>query len=204
MRLNDPLVTEIEFKNRLFHVNLAFDNILDIFDILNDTSYEGYEKLDLICSFLIDYEIVQEELNHKQVTMHKKPDLSLDDMAEFYSKVRDEHIVVSEQTFIERDIMGEPMPMDKNQIMDIELDAKFIFASFFSMGINLFEQQGKLSWLEFQALLAALPDDSIMSKIIRIREWEPKKGDSPDYISEMRKLQKKYALPGYEVGEENV
>lgn len=204
MRLNDPLVTEIMFNNRVFHINLAFDNVLDIFDVLNDNNYEMVEKIDLICSLLIDYEIVEEEINKKIVLKHLKPKMTLDEMIEFYSKVRDEHIVVKDETFIERDVMGEPMPLQKNQIMDIELDAKFIFASFFTMGINLFEQQGKLSWGEFQALLEALPDDSIMSKIIRIREWEPQKGDSTERISEMRKLQKKYALPNSKVGEDDV
>lgn len=53
--------------------------------------------------------------------------------------------------------------------------------------------------MEFQALLNALPDDSIMSKIIQIRTWQPKGGESQDYLDEMNKLQKKYSLNQEEV-----
>lgn len=37
MRLNDPLVTSIEFDGIELPIDLTFDNVLDVFDILEDS-----------------------------------------------------------------------------------------------------------------------------------------------------------------------
>lgn len=178
MKLNDSLVTEIEFKGKEYPLDLAFDTILTVFDYLNNRHLLPYERLELALIALIG-----------------KNDLSQEEQYQLYSEILNQHILLAKQDhFIEKDIMGNPMPIQDEKIMDIEKDAKFIFASFFQIGINLFEQQGKLSWLEFQSLLESLPDDSIMSKIIQIRKWKPRKGDSHEHIAEMRRLQKKYSL----------
>lgn len=183
MKLNDPLVSEIEFNDCIYPLDLAFDNVLDVFEILNDKSLEKFEMIDSACELLIG-----------------ENDLSVSEQAEIFSKVWERYISSTDE-FIETDILGNPMPIKQDRYIDFELDAKFIYASFFALGINLFEQQGKLSWIEFQALFDALPDDSIMSKIIRIRQWEPTNGESPERVSEMRRLQKKYALPSSETKE---
>ncbi|MDT2774788.1 Gp15 family bacteriophage protein, partial [Enterococcus durans] len=82
-------------------------------------------------------------------------------------------------------------------------DAKYIYASFRQIGINLFEEQGRMMWEEFQALLESLPDDTILARIIQIRTWEPSKGESTKEKERMRKLQQKYTLPNFEVGEDD-
>ena len=79
-------------------------------------------------------------------------------------------------------------------------DAGDIYASFrMAYGINLFEEQGKLTWKEFSALLNGLPDNTPVAKLIQIRDWKPTKNDSAEYKSKMRKLQNKYRLDGEEV-----
>lgn len=80
---------------------------------------------------------------------------------------------------------------------------KYIYASFRQIGINLFEEQGKLSWEEFQALLESLPDDTVLAKIIQIRTWKPSKGESTEEKARMKELQKKYALSDAEGGEDD-
>lgn len=179
MRLNDPLIAEIEFKGKKYPLDLAFDNVLDVFDIINDQTLEEFEKIDSSCSLLIG----ENELPYLE-------------QAELFKFLWETYISPQEEQFVETDILGNPMPIVNEKYIDIELDAKFIYASFFALGINLFEQQGKLSWVEFQALLEALPDDSIMSRIIKIRQWTQTKGESEEHVAEMRRLQKKYALPG--------
>ncbi|MFD1899246.1 Gp15 family bacteriophage protein [Enterococcus termitis] len=173
MKLNDPLVSDIEFNGVTFPLDLSFDNVLDVFEILKDETLENFEKVDSCCELLIG-----------------ENELSFTEQSELFTFILENHIHSSEQQFIEVDILGNPMPNQEERVIDIELDAKFIYASFFVLGINLFEQQGKLSWTEFQALLEALPDESVMSKIINIRQWSPSKGDSQEHISEMRRLQK--------------
>ena len=78
---------------------------------------------------------------------------------------------------------------------DIKQDADLIYASFKSeYGIDLIEEQGKLHWHKFQALLQGLSSESILQRVIQIRLWKPRKGDSPEYRQSMRKLQDYYRI----------
>lgn len=178
MRLNDPLYNEYQINGKSVELDLAFDNILDVLDILNDKELADPDKLELSCSLLVANEI----------------DLTFDEKAEVYLYVKNTYIDPEERNFIEYDILGNPMPEINEKTIDFEKDAKFIYASFRSIGINLFQEQGKLTWMEFQALMSALPDDCIMSKIIQIRTWKPQGGESLEYKDHMKKMQKRYSL----------
>ena len=53
---------------------------------------------------------------------------------------------------------------------DFQQDAQLIYASFYqAYGMDLFEQQGKLHWWSFMALLNGLPSDTKLSEVISIR-----------------------------------
>ena len=51
-----------------------------------------------------------------------------------------------------------------------------------------------MHWEEFQAILESLPDDTILPKIVQIRNWSPSKGESEKEKERMRELQAKYSL----------
>jgi len=184
MKLNEPLYSAFEINEKSIELDLSFDNILDVLDVLNDADLSEYEKLDMVCTLL--------------VTNEEPLDLTLEEQSALYLHVKDTYIEPDNEAFIERDILGNPMPESSEKTIDFTKDAKFIFASFFALGINLFEQQGRLTWMEFQALMSSLPDDSIMSKIIQIRTWKPQGGESFEYKDQMKKLQKRYSLTGGE------
>ena len=58
----------------------------------------------------------------------------------------------------------------EKRVFDFEQDAQVIYSSFlYAYGIDLFEQQGKLHWLAFIALLQNLPEDSAFCRLINIR-----------------------------------
>ena len=143
MRLNDPLPTSIFFNGTKYPLNLAFNNVLDVLEILNNKRILLMHKLPAIIEFLIGHN-----------------------------------------------------DLDTLQQAELEKDAKYIYASFRQIGINLFDEQNKMQWCEFQALMQALPDDCILQRIIRIRLWKPSKGESGEYKAQMRKLQEKYRLDG--------
>lgn len=178
MKLNEPLFSDYEINGKNIELDLSFNNVLDILEILNSTDLEEFDKLDLIIDLLVYNDI----------------ELSYEEKSSVYLHAKETYIEPDNNTFIERDILGNPMPDSSEKTIDFEKDAKFIFASFFTLGINLFEQQGKLTWMEFQALISSLPDDSIMSRIIAIRTWTPQGGESFEYKEQMKKLQKKYSL----------
>ncbi len=91
--------------------------------------------------------------------------------------------------------MPEVKDDDEEAYFDIKRDADLIYASFLSeYGIDLIDQQGKLHWHKFQALLQGLSSESILQKVIQIRLWKPRKGESSEYKASMRKLQEYYSL----------
>lgn len=181
MRLNDPLTTEIEFKGVMYPLDLSFDNVLDVLDVIGDKSLMVWEKLELALDLLVG-----------------DTNLRFDEQAELWELILTNHIQLGKQQKTVYDLDGNPMPIatSKNNEKNIDLaqDAKYIYASFRQIGINLFQEQGKLSWEEFQALLESLPDDAILSRIVQIREWRPSKGDSKEEKERMKLLQAKYSL----------
>ncbi|MBE8847877.1 Gp15 family bacteriophage protein [Enterococcus durans] len=192
MRLNDPLVTSIEFDGTELPIDLTFDNVLDVFDILEDVDLFPEEKVNMCLELLIsDFEKIFRGSTEQQFLL--------------FNHILENYISVGSSETVEADRLGNPMPnavKEKNTISLVH-DAKYIYASFRQIGINLFEEQGRMMWEEFQALLESLPDDTILARIIQIRTWEPSKGESTKEKERMRKLQQKYALPNFEVGEDD-
>ncbi|MGG5306937.1 hypothetical protein IGK38_001602 [Enterococcus pernyi] len=192
MRLNDPLVTSIEFEGKEHPIDLTFDNVLDVFDILEDSELFPEEKVNMALGLLLT--------NFDETSQG-----SADQQFLLFNYILENYISVGNTNVVETDRLGNPMPSagKENRSINLVHDAKYIYASFRQIGINLFEEQGRLSWEEFQALLESLPDDTILSRIIQIRNWEPSKGESTREKERMRKLQQKYALPDLEVGEDD-
>lgn len=192
MRLNDPLVTSIEFDGTELPIDLTFDNVLDVFDILEDSDLFPEEKVNMCLELLIsDFEKIFQGSSEQQFLL--------------FNYILENYISVGGSEGVETDRLGNPMPNAVKEKKTISLvhDAKYIYASFRQIGINLFEEQGRMMWEEFQALLESLPDDTILARIIQIRTWEPSKGESAKEKERMRKLQQKYALPDSEVGEDD-
>lgn len=192
MRLNDPLVTSIEVDGIELPIDLTFDNVLDVFDILEDSDLFPEEKVNMCLELLIsDFEKIFQGSSEQQFLL--------------FNHILENYISVGNSDGVETDRLGNPMPNAVKEKKTISLvhDAKYIYASFRQIGINLFEEQGRMMWEEFQALLESLPDDTILARIIQIRTWEPSKGESAKEKERMRKLQQKYALPDSEVGEDD-
>lgn len=191
MRLNDPLVTSVEFESKEYSLDLSFDNVLDVFDILTDENLYPEEKINMSLELLIrDFEKIFEGTSEQQFLL--------------FNFILKKYIYLNEEADRETDRLGNPLPIKKGKkVIDLAHDAKYIYASFRQIGINLFDEQGKMSWEEFQALLESLPEDTILAKIIQIRTWEPQKGETTKEKSRMKKLKKKYALPDEKVGEED-
>ena len=68
--------------------------------------------------------------------------------------------------------------------------------------IDLIEEIGRLHWKKFNALLVGLPEGTKFVEVLKIRSYEPQKGDSPEYIEKMRELQREFRLPDEDVDDE--
>ncbi|HLQ75428.1 MAG TPA: bacteriophage Gp15 family protein [Alloiococcus sp.] len=192
MDLAYPLTNTVEIDGITYDIDLSFDNVLRLFDMLSDKELSdviqietGLEMLLNVC-FLYDIE-AQEEIFYQvfKSTIGK----DIDDSQPV-------------------DIEGNPMPsMDEanEKTYDLKQDAGYIYASFMSdYGIDLLEEQGKLHWDKFKALLGGLTDGSKFLKVIEIRTAELPKGKGTGKQREqMKKLKRIYALKGDEPDEGN-
>ena len=175
MKLNDALITNFSIADKEYDIDLSFNKVLDVFEILKEEEMTHLEQAQLIVHLLTGQELYD------------------------IKEVVDCWIYIKEY-----DLLGNPMPTAKDEeehekLIDFEQDAEYIYASFLqAYGINLLKSQNKLTWTEFKALLNALPDNTIMQQIIEIRAWKPEHGGDKN---KMRKLQAKYSL-GKE-GEDN-
>lgn len=188
MRLNDPLITSFEFKGNTYDIDMAFDSVLDVFDVLHDKTLRDQEKAEINLAILLG--------------VHLKGNEAVN----LWNYIYENFIYTEKKKPIQYDLAGNPMPTpddgEEESHIDIEQDAEYLYASFMqAYQIDLYKSQGKMHWRKFQSLLSGLPDDTIMQKVIRIRRWKPSKGEPSKQVQEMERLQRIYALEQEEVDE---
>lgn len=182
MKLNDLLPTTFTYKNEEIPIDLSYDNVLDVFDILGmKDELLMVDMLELCLVLLFGEDVIERE-----------------DYIDVWNEVYDLYFDSKEEEVVQYDLAGNPMPTNddgEKSTIHFEQDAEYIFASFYqAYRINLFEEQSKLHWIEFKALLKGLPDDTIMKQIVKIRSWKPSEYDSVETKEEMAKLQAYYSL----------
>ncbi|HEQ3031985.1 TPA: bacteriophage Gp15 family protein [Streptococcus pyogenes] len=192
MKLNDPLVESFEFRGEIYPIDLSFNKVLDVFDVIDDDFLNEAEKCFLCLDILLD-----------------RTDLPFTYAVDLWVYIKTNFIDAERPEKPQLDIKGNPMPVvkekeDNKKVIDLSLDAEFIYASFRqAYQINLLKEQNRLSWIEFKALLNALPDDTVMQRIIAIRQWEDDGEGSKKYRDNMRKLKAKYSLDEREEEEDD-
>lgn len=183
MNLAYPLDDTVEINGNKYLLNMAFDNILRLFDLLKDKEIDDTTKIEVGLLMLID---------------DKLDDYSIEEKAEIFSQLF-VHAVGKPKKKQLVDLDGNPMPEiseEDEKVFDFVQDAEYIYASFMhTYGIDLFEQQGKLHWKKFKALLNGLSEDSIFSRVVGIRTAELPSGKGMQKERErLRKLKQKFAL----------
>lgn len=165
-------------------VNLAFDNVLRFIKLMDNKEADDNIKIYEGLAMLLGYDVVNEineqipnEIGHVYRAL----------MNEVFTDLKDS------QTY---DLAGNPMPTPKeDKVYDTEQDAEYIFASFlYDYNIDLFEQQGKLDYRKYSALLKSLSEDAKLSRVIEIRQMKVPKGASQSDREAIRKAKKHYEL----------
>lgn len=177
------LPTTYEYKGKEIPIDLAFDNVLDMFDVMRDKRLLERDVAELIMILLFGEGVI-EECDWKDVWLevHKK------------------YFESNDKAHLNYDLQGNPMPViDDNEEEEVTInlvqDAEYIYSSFVqAYNINLFQEHRKMHWLEFRSLLKGLPEDTVMKQIMAVRSWVPDKHDSAERKAEMQKLQEYYKL----------
>lgn len=158
MDLAYPLTDTVEIDGKTYKLDLSFDNVLRLIDMLNDKQLDDITQIETGLYMLLGVDI----------------DYSIDKKEEIFYQIFYETIGKEVEEKIPVDLDGNPMPQQKEEkIYSIKQDAPYIYASFYQdYGIDLFEMQGKLHWEKFKALLAGLRPDTKFKEIINIRTME--------------------------------
>lgn len=127
-------------------LNLAFDNVLRVYDLQRDEVLEDIDKIDISLSLLVK--------NYWRVRY-----LSYDKKINIFTEIFKTYISVKSKSS-----GGDEKVFDFNQ------DSNHIYASFMlDYGIDLVEQQGKLDWRKFIALFQGLSNRTKIREVISIR-----------------------------------
>lgn len=190
-RLSEKMADELILDDVTYPLDLSFDNVLIIFDMLNDDSVDDVFKPYIALNRLTGIGV-------KELAKMLPPKL----VFETFKKVFDDCIAIKHSNAKPSvDLQGNMMPEVKKEdddeaIYSIKYDAEYIYASFMqAYGIDLFDVQGQLHWKKFNALLVGLPDGTKLTEVMKIRAWRPSKGETVQEKAQKRKLQRLYALP---------
>lgn len=188
-KLNQPLDDTIVFKDDVFELDLAFDNVLDVYDLFSEIKNETL-MVDAALSLFVGEAVFDAKLSHLPV--NERGDLLL-------AIIEEKLPATQTQKAVKYDILGNEMKSestDDEQVYSFKYDAEYIFTSFMqAYGIDLHDCFGKLHWKKFVSLFRDLPNDTKIKQVIEIRTWEPDKNTSSEERERMEELQELYRLP---------
>lgn len=178
-----PINDTVEINGTDYTLDMSFDNVLRLFDLLEDETIHDLQKSVTGLKMLINDDL-------KDYEPHERTEIFVQLFKQTVGKEAEDNQPV--------DIQGNPMPSNNKdeKVYSIKEDAPYIFAGFYQeYGIDLFEQQGKLHWNKFKAMLMSLRKDTRFKEIIEIRTMDlPSGKGSGKQREEVKKLKKQYAL----------
>ncbi|MEX2784443.1 Gp15 family bacteriophage protein [Streptococcus sp. H49] len=191
--LSRKLVDELVIGDNVYEMNLAFNKVLKIIELVNDEDWPDLTKPYITLQILTDVDFSQI--------------LSLQEAVDLFKQVFDDHIklISPKDSAPLLDLAGNPIKgkvrssaksKSSDRLFSLKYDADYIYASFLqAYNIDLIEVQNSLHWKKFNALLNGLPSNTKFAEVLKVRAYKPQKGDSKKYIESMKKLKKEYELP---------
>lgn len=181
--LDVKLETELDLDGKIYSVNIAYDNVLKLFKILENPILTDHDKVHQGIYQLLGVNL----------------ELKLESQIEVFNYLLSSFVNEGKKEGQIVDLEGNLMPVKKQeQTQDLKHDASYIYNSFRqAYNINLFEEQGKLDWREFLSLLRGLPEDTEYKKVIDIRTRPYQKGKgTAEANRKLKEAKRAYALPG--------
>ena len=182
-KMHEKLETEVEINGEIYQVNLSFDNIMKLLDLIKNPHMSDAEKVYYGIYLFLDTEL----------------ELEIEQQLIVFESLITNFIHSEDEQDIQVDLQGNIMPtLAKQPTYDLNHDATYIYTSFKqAYGIDLFEEQGKLDWRKFKILLRDLPDDTKFKQVIDIRTREYPKGKGMgEERKKLKELKRTFALPG--------
>ena len=184
--LHERLETEVEIEGEIYEVNMAFDNIIVFFEMMDNPNLSDTER--------VYYGI------HMLLGTHL--DLEAEKQIKVFETLIKSFVHGGEKQELPVDLEGNVMPVVPGEkAYDLVHDATYIYTSFKqAYDMDLFEEQGKLDWRKFKMLLRDLPNKTKLKEVvdIRLRPYPKGKGMGEER-KKLKELKRHYALPGVEI-----
>ncbi|CAN2247510.1 Gp15 family bacteriophage protein [Bacillus vallismortis] len=185
MKLTDSFDDIIYFEGREIRIRAYFDVVLKAIDLVKDDLFSEIEKWEIMAEMFAEN---PEELEG----------LSIYEKAAFAQEVLNNYILDPKS---DEEMSSGNSSHEK--FYDLSQDADYIYASFlFDYNMDLIEQQGKLHWKKFKALLNALSEKTKFREVINIRMCDLPK--DPKERAEMLRLKQAYALNKEPMSEKDI
>lgn len=170
----NPIPKEMIHNGRKYKLNLCFNRVIAFYELFKDDSLLSYsDMIDISYKWLVK--------SPKRVQIKEK--------AEVIERINKEYLV---------DVRNNENKKKSRTAVNFITDSKYIYAAFRQhYGINLLEQQDKLTWWEFNAMFDSLPGESKIKEImyIRTRRVPDFNGNNLDEITRIKEQQEYYFLP---------
>ena len=187
-----PLIQTAVINGTTYQMDMSFDNILRLIDMLNDQTLTDRTQVETGLQMLIGTSLDEMD-DEKRVEIFQTL---------FVQSVQSEK---TEEEAV--DIAGNSMPsvkQESKELYSLIEDAEYIYASFMQdYGIDLIELQGKLHWRKFSALLSGLRDDTKFKKVLEIRQMEIPPKATPKEKKAILDAKRAYALKGQKITEDD-
>ncbi len=194
MLLHYKLDDTITIDDKTYTLNLTFDNVLRVYDVNNDTELDLVTKVDLGLYLLLGETPKYEDDGWLSAPLKLNEIERLEVYTSLINQLKP-GLKEDEDDYEDEDFDDDLTEPELPKLFDLDVDSDYIFSGFMqAYGIDLIEQQGKLHWYKFNALLNGMPDDTKFSQIVGIRSWKkPNKSDTHEKV--MRRAQQQVALP---------
>ena len=178
LTIHHKIKNTINIDKKIYDVSASFDVILRLLDLLEDKRLYPVDRVNLALRMLLNDEL---------------SDYTIDEKSEILKHLLDEFLGFDKKERL--DILGNPMPEKETQkLIDYNIDSTLIYSAFMqAYGIDLIEEQGRLHWLKFRALMDNLPEDTQLMKVIGYRSYDPS-DEKKDYKQTMLELKNHYSL----------
>lgn len=177
---------KIEFDGEILELDLSFDGVLYATDVLKDKTMTDLDKAETFCRLLL------------------VDDVEEADWVELFFELQE--LLLPSNKALKYDQNGEVIKAPTKKVksdFDFNYDADALYSAFMeAYRIDLIDQQGKLHWYKFLALLQSLPEDTNFMQIRQIRSTDLAEIKDKDRKKALRKAKKELALPDDDEDEE--
>lgn len=182
LSLFNSLPSDIHFNGESYPVDFSFNGVLYAFSVLKDPDLTDEDKAETFARLLVND--IPAETDGV-------------DWIEFFYVIQE--ALLPSKKVVRYDQNGEVIKSRPKKIkpdFDFDFDADELFSAFMqAYHIDLIEQQGKLHWFKFIALLRNLPEDTNFMQIRQIRSTDLSEIKDKERKKAIRKAKKEVALP---------